>query len=527
MAKGPQEGSGTAASGPDPANFKGKPRSRARLEHQVKEARHSRADAAIGHIERAQVLDAPSYALRDAIARPMQIAGRPSHRLRSALHGTRFGHPVHPMLVTVPIGSWTLALGVDLLASLGLIRREKAHMADTALRIGAAGAVAAAMAGLMDWLYTDGRDRRLGLVHAGANGTALALNLVSISLRKGGRTGRGRAVSAAAWTCMAIGGYLGGHLVYRRRVGVDHADRSPEPRAFQPVLALTELKPNQPRRVEVWDEELRQNVGVALVLREGQVHAIGARCSHTGGPLDQGWVLEDTLVCPWHGSRYDLRTGRPVAGPSTCPQPHYRVRVRNGMVEIRREQEPGDEIVMQDTLAQSVHSAEGQDSPAGKKADDVLFEHHEFLRRLFERIAAMPHEDPQRRDLMRTLAAELDIHEHIEDKLFYPAVEPVSEDVQIAHSEHMTLADLLAMTLKFGTTTPEFEEHFKALRAAFNHHARSEEHSMLRHAQRLGDRRLRELGQQLEILLDHERTSRMRRAFYDLKVSLLERGRGS
>jgi hypothetical protein len=50
---------------------------------------------------------------------------------------------------------------------------------------------------------------------------------------------------------------------------------------------------------------------------------------------------------------------------------------------------------------------------------------------------------------------------------------------------------------------------------------------MLRHAQRLGGRRLRELGQQLEILLDHERTSRMRRAFYDLKVSLLERGRAS
>jgi len=160
--------------------------------------------------------------------------------------------------------------------------------------------------------------------------------------------------------------------------------------------------------------------------------------------------------------------------------------------------------------------------PLGKKADEVLFEHHQFLRRMFERIEAMPREDPHRRDLMRTLAGELEIHEHIEDKIFYPAMEPVSEDIPTAHSEHRQLADLLAATLKLNTASLEFDEHVKALHAALNHHAGSEEHSMFQEAQRLGETRLRELGHQMEAMLDDQRTSRFRRTFRELKISLLE-----
>ena len=62
-----------------------------------------------------------------------------------------------------------------------------------------------------------------------------------------------------------------------------------------------------------------------------------------GGPLAEGWVLGNTLVCPWHGSRFELASGHPDSGPSACPQPRYLARVRDGMVELRRRQEPGDE----------------------------------------------------------------------------------------------------------------------------------------------------------------------------------------
>ncbi len=488
----------------------------------MKLSKKSRVDAAMAQIETATSLDAPGYALETALARPAQIIGKPAEKLGAALHGTPLGHPVHPLVVGIPIGTWTLALGLDVLAMLGVVKRKGAEQAaQTALTAGAVGAVAAIATGLADWQYTAGRDRRVGLVHALVNTTALSLNVASIALRRRGRRAEGRLASIAAYGCMSIGGYLGGHLVYRRRIGVDQADRSPEPREFQAVLPLAELQEDRPRRVDVRDETARKEVGIVLVRHGGRVHAMGARCSHAGGPLEGGWVLDGALVCPWHGSRYDLETGQPTTGPSTCPQPSYLVRVRDGMVEIKREQEPGDDTVTSEQIAQAAVQTRGR-GPLGKKADDVLFEHHQFLRRMFERIEAMPREDPQRRDLMRTLAGELEIHEHIEDKIFYPAVEPVSEDIPIAHAEHRQLADLLAATLKLNTASLEFDEHVKALHAALNHHAGSEEGSMFHEAQRLGETRLRELGHQMEAMLDNQRTSRFHRSFRDLKISLME-----
>lgn len=54
-----------------------------------------------------------------------------------------------------------------------------------------------------------------------------------------------------------------------------------------------------------------------------------------------------------------------------------------------------------------------------------LFEHHEMMHRLFENLAEMAPDDPERRDMMRLLAGELEIHEHVEDEVFYPPVRPV------------------------------------------------------------------------------------------------------
>ncbi|MGG5887848.1 DUF2231 domain-containing protein [Falsiroseomonas sp. HC035] len=478
------------------------------------------AEAAIARIEAAVGLDGPGYAAETALARPVQVLGRPAQAARDALHGRWLGHPLHPALATLPVGSWTLAFGLDLLAAAGLLKdRQAARAAELALKAGAAGAVAAAAAGLADWQYTDGRDRRLGTVHGLTNGTALALTLASLSLRQRGRRGAGRLASGLGWACMMVGGYLGGHLVYRRRVGVDQADRSREPRDFVPVLPLSALEEDRPRRVDVHDAVQRREVGVVLVRHRGVVHAMGARCAHQGGPLDQGWVLDGQLVCPWHGSRFCLRTAQPTGGPATSPQPRYRTRIRDGQVEIRREQEPGDEVV---TAADVPDAAEAPPPGAGPKADEVLYEHHQMLRALFRRIEATPREDPARRDLLRTLASELEIHEYVEDHIFYPAVRPVSEDVATAHAEHRQLSDLLAMTLKLSTSSPAFDEHLRALHAAVDHHASSEERSMFVEAQRLGDARLRELGRALEAMLEDQRVSRFRSGYRDLKIRLLE-----
>ena len=481
-------------------------------------------DMLIGRIEKAERLDGPGYTLGKAMARTGQVVGQPGEALANVLHGRPLGHPLHPLAVAIPIGTWSLAFGLDLLAAAGVLRdRATPRAADLALRTGAAGAVLAIATGLADWQHLNGRDRRTGLVHGSINTVSLAMNLASIALRARGRLSAGRWVSGAAFVLAGASSYLGAHLIYRRGAAVDHADRSPEPRDFVAVLPLAELQEKVPHRAAVWDEVGRKEIGIVLVRQGDRVHAMGARCSHAGGPLDQGWVLDGTLVCPWHGSRYDLGTGRPMSGPSTCPQPLYQVRVRDGMVEVRREQEPGDPVVTSETLAglPAEPCPEGVTASA-PKATDVLVEHHELIRRLFERTLAMPGTDPQRHALMQTLAAELDIHEVVEDAIFYPAVSPVSEDVDIAYSEHGVLANTLAGTLKLPVDGAEFEENLRALQAAFLHHAGSEERSMFREAQRLPEGRLRELGRQLESRLDSERTSRFRRGFRELKIRLME-----
>ncbi len=492
-------------------------------------------DDAIGRIEAAESLDRPAYAIGKAISRTGQLGGRPTKALANTLHGRPYGHPVHPLIVAIPIGTWTLALGLDLLAAVGLLdRRSTSRAADLALTAGSAGAAAAIATGLADWQHLNGRDKRVGLVHGTVNITALGLNLWSGSLRRQGHRGAGVLASAAAYATMTIGGYLGGHLVYRRRAAVDHADRSPVPREFTAVAKLADLPEDKPYRVGVWDEVARSEVGIVLVRQGDQVHAMGARCAHAGGPLDQGWVLNGTLVCPWHGSQFDLRTGQPATGPSTCPQPRYQVRLTDGAVELRREQEPGDHVVTSASLAHEPDASRvgkpdsfpGQDADArgSQSATAVLYEHHELMRRMFERmLATSGGADAGRHELMRALAAELDIHEVIEDAIFYPAVRRVSEDTEIAYAEHGVLADLLAQTVKFPLGGQEFEAHLTALQAAFLHHAGSEEKSMFKEAARLSESRLLELGAELEHLLEKERTSRVRKAFRALKISLLEK----
>jgi nitrite reductase/ring-hydroxylating ferredoxin subunit/uncharacterized membrane protein len=477
-------------------------------------------------VERAEELDTPAYAVADVLSTVLEVTGTASQPLQNALHGTWLGHPLHPALATLPLGTWTMALALDSCDTLGLDPQGKAgQAADMALAVGTAGAVAAAAAGAADWRQIHGRDRRTGLVHAALNSTALGLTVGSLAVRRRGRRGVGRALSAAGWLTVAAGAYLGGHLVYRRRAGVDQADRSPEPRSYQAVLPAADLSPDRPRRVEVWDEAARAMIGIVLVLHDGRIHAMGSRCSHMGGPLDEGWVQDGGLVCPWHGSRYCLATGRVLDGPSTAPQPRYDVRVRDGQVEVRRVPEPGDEALTPEEIRAGQQAAADAAQPVpvtARKADEVLFEHHELLRRLFETIEAMDPEDPERRDMMRLLASELEIHEHVEDEIFYPAVRPVSEDVPVAHAEHQQLADMLALTLRLGPSTEAFETQLRALHQAVDHHASSEERSMFKEAQRLGDARLRQLGHQLEEMLEHERESQARSAFRAVKIRLLE-----
>jgi nitrite reductase/ring-hydroxylating ferredoxin subunit len=77
-----------------------------------------------------------------------------------------------------------------------------------------------------------------------------------------------------------------------------------------------------------------------LISRSGRsVHAIANRCTHRGGPLDEGEIADGCVTCPWHGSRFDLADGSVQKGPATRPQPTLEARVSDGRVQVRRRDE--------------------------------------------------------------------------------------------------------------------------------------------------------------------------------------------
>jgi len=80
---------------------------------------------------------------------------------------------------------------------------------------------------------------------------------------------------------------------------------------------------------------------VLLARRGEQFFAIGATCSHYGGPLAEGLVVGDTVRCPWHHARFSLETGEAVGAPAFNPMPCWRVERRDGMVFVRDKVMPG------------------------------------------------------------------------------------------------------------------------------------------------------------------------------------------
>jgi NADPH-dependent 2,4-dienoyl-CoA reductase/sulfur reductase-like enzyme/nitrite reductase/ring-hydroxylating ferredoxin subunit len=73
-----------------------------------------------------------------------------------------------------------------------------------------------------------------------------------------------------------------------------------------------------------------------IVARRGeQVFAIGASCTHYGGPLADGLLVDDTVRCPWHHACFSLRTGAALRAPALDPIACWRVEQRNGRVHVR------------------------------------------------------------------------------------------------------------------------------------------------------------------------------------------------
>jgi nitrite reductase/ring-hydroxylating ferredoxin subunit/uncharacterized membrane protein len=267
----------------------------------------------------------------DAIAEPLGNAVKkliPAGRLKDLLSGTWLGHQLHPLLTDVPIGSFTGATLLDLVGG-----RRSQHAANLLATVGVAAAVPTAAAGFADWSDTYGPGRRIGVVHAAANLVGVGFYVASIKARRRGKRLSATTLGLMGMGTMTVGGYLGGHLTFVRGVGVNRTfmeDPSPE---WKTAIA-NELKPGVPLVVDL-DE-----VPTLLYRSEDRTYALSNRCTHAGGPLNEGEFEESHLdgpcvKCPWHQSVFRVRDGSVVHGPATVPQPTFDVQVTGDKIEVR------------------------------------------------------------------------------------------------------------------------------------------------------------------------------------------------
>ena len=150
---------------------------------------------------------------------------RPDKRPASPLAGS-YGHPIHPILVTVPIGAWIASLVFDIASRASDDPETFSTGADWLVAIGVVGAVLAAVWGLLDYLRIPRGTRafRVGTTHLLLNDVVLVLFVVSWLIRAGSdadETSIGLiALSVVALALLGVSGWLGGMLAYHYGVRV-------------------------------------------------------------------------------------------------------------------------------------------------------------------------------------------------------------------------------------------------------------------------------------------------------------------
>jgi nitrite reductase/ring-hydroxylating ferredoxin subunit/uncharacterized membrane protein len=279
-------------------------------------------------IEQQAWLDSLGDPLQTKVNSLFSDQGEAGKQIKNFLNGVWLGHPLHPMLTDVPVGSWTCTLVLDTLASV-TDNDALETAADITLATGLAAAAGAAVTGMTDWTDTYGMERKLGLLHGVTMvSSVLAYSCALIARLTGSRTA-GVALANTGYALMSAGAYLGGDQVYDLGYAVNHTAFEHGPGKYVAVMSETDLQDGQPAKADA------EGTPVLLVKQAGEIYALSDTCVHAGCSLAGGKVENRTIICPCHGSQYDLRDGRVINGPATMPQPDYDVRVTGGQIEVK------------------------------------------------------------------------------------------------------------------------------------------------------------------------------------------------
>lgn len=94
------------------------------------------------------------------------------------------------------------------------------------------------------------------------------------------------------------------------------------------VAKMSEIPPGTAKQVEVEGEP------VAIFNVKGEFYAIGDTCSHAQASLSEGEVEDFVVSCPWHGAKFDLKTGKNLCMPAVTPVPKYNLKIEGDDIKI-------------------------------------------------------------------------------------------------------------------------------------------------------------------------------------------------
>jgi uncharacterized membrane protein/nitrite reductase/ring-hydroxylating ferredoxin subunit len=253
------------------------------------------------------------------------------------------GHPIHPALIPFPFAFLYGSFFFDLAGRL-FARTDWWTVGAYLGLLGIAAALVAAVPGFIDYVKTvppKSSGKRRATKHMITNLTAVILFAAAWAVRGDTLTMPGTTVLILEGLGLALltaGGWMGGVLVNRNQIGVDHRyaesgkwkEETLHPVAGEPlVLARSdELKVNQMKLLHLEGDRL-----VLARTEQGYV-VFNDRCTHRSGSLAGGVMIAGVVQCPWHGSQFDCRTGAVRAGPATEPILTYQVREDAGSVVL-------------------------------------------------------------------------------------------------------------------------------------------------------------------------------------------------
>jgi uncharacterized membrane protein/nitrite reductase/ring-hydroxylating ferredoxin subunit len=249
-------------------------------------------------------------------------------------------HPLHPILVVFPIAFFSATMVFHFLAL--VMRNESFDTTSFYMNIaGLVCGVAAAIPGIVDYNYTvppQSTARRRAMRHGLLNATVILLFLMSLLLRLNfpNMTWPVLFIEVTGVAVMIIAGWMGGTLVHRNQIGIDH--RYAGAGRWKEVYIKTKEV-----LVEVGADDLQTDQmmlvhvnGKRIVIgkTDGGLVAFDDRCTHRGGSLAAGTLICGVVQCPWHGSQFDTLTGEALSEPAHRHISIYNVYMQNEKIML-------------------------------------------------------------------------------------------------------------------------------------------------------------------------------------------------